>query len=398
MLDLLYTKHFRMLDGLKASFIRDFHQEVGWSERMAGITGARGVGKTTLILQHIQQNKSDTGKQLYVSLDDIAFPFMNLVSLAEAFEQQGGRILYIDEIHKYANWSQELKNIYDQFPGLQLVFTGSSMLDIAKGNADLSRRAVMHRMQGLSFREFLSIETGISLEAYELQDILRSHQEISREIVNKVKPFVWFEQYLTHGYYPYYLQNRESYLQKLGNTIALTVESDLVKVNNLSAPYTDKIKRFLNLLSQQIPYKPNITKLAAAIGISWQLVIQYLRYLDEAEIIRLIYQHGKDTRAMSKPEMVYLHHPNHFFVFSQLNENKGNMRESFFLNQLCYKHKVETASRGDFIVNERYIFEVGGKNKTYHQIAGLQDSFLAADDIEYGFGNKIPLWLFGFLY
>ncbi|MFO7723394.1 MAG: AAA family ATPase [Bacteroidales bacterium] len=386
------------MDGLQTSFRREFHEEVPWDEKMSGVTGARGVGKTTIILQHIKQQGLQGKSHLYVSLDDISFPFENLVQLAETFEKEGGRFLYIDEVHKYRNWSQELKNIYDQLPAVNVMFTGSSMLDIARGQADLSRRAVVNRLQGLSFREFLNIEAGLGLGFYSLDEILARHEEIARDIVSQVKPFAWFDQYLMHGYYPYYLQSKQTYMQKLGATINQTVESDLVSMYNINVQYIDKIKRFLNLLSSHIPYKPNISKLSAAIGISWQSVVQYLRYLDEAEIIRIIYQEGKDTRAMSKPEMVYLHHPNHFYVFGQEAGNKGNIREAFFLNQVCYRHKVEKASRGDFIVDDRFTFEIGGKNKTYHQIAGVRESYIASDDNEYGFENKIPLWLFGFLY
>ena len=394
----LFTKHQKAIDRLKTCFRSNLHGRIQWGERLIGIKGARGVGKTTLMLQHIKEVHGYDPSCLYVNLDDIAFPYDNLVQLAEAFEKTGGKYLFFDEIHKYANWSQELKNIYDRFPDLHVVFTGSSILDILKGKADLSRRAVVYRMQGLSFREFLQIETGQQFDSYALEQVLENHEQYGKDINSKVKPFQFFEQYLRYGYYPYYLESIENYTYKLSNTIGLMIETDLPLLLNVDMQYIGKLKKFLNLLSNSIPFKPNVSNLAAGIGISWQSVINYLRYLDEAEIIRIIYHEGKNLKSLSKPDMVYLHHPNHFYVFNAELTNKGNLRESFFVNQLSYQHKVETARRGDFVVNGRYYFKLGGKNKTYHQIANIQNSYVVADNIEYSFGNKIPLWLFGFLY
>jgi len=398
MINQLFTKHIKAINGLKTRFRSNFHDKIQWNERLVGIKGARGVGKTTFILQHIHETFGLSRDCLYVSLDDIAFPYENLVQLAEEFEKSGGKYLFLDEIHKYVNWSQELKNIYDSFPDLHVVFTGSSILDILKGKADLSRRAVVYRMQGLSFREFLQIETEKPFQQFTLDELLQNHEQLALEINQKVKPFQYFDKYLRYGYYPYYLENIENYTFKLSNTISLMIETDLPLLSNVDIQYLGKIKKFLNLLSSNIPFKPNVTNLAAGIGISWQSVINYLHYLDEAEIIKTIYFEGKDIKSLSKPEMIYLHHPNHFYVFNDEVVNKGSLRESFFVNQLSNKYKVEKAKRGDFVVNEKFYFEIGGKNKTYHQIAGIQNSYIAADDIEYGFNNKIPLWLFGFLY
>ena len=398
MLDQLYTKHQKALGRLKIRFRSNLHDRIQWNERLVGIKGARGVGKTTLVLQHIKEVFGFDRSCLYVNLDDIAFSYDNLVNLAEEFERAGGKHLFFDEIHKYANWSQELKNIYDSFPDLHVVFTGSSILDILKGKADLSRRAVVYRMQGLSFREFLQIESGQQFDSYSLEQVCENHEQLCQEINSKVKPFQYFEQYLRYGYYPYYLESIENYAYKLSNTLSLMIETDLPLLLNVDIQYIGKLKKFLNLLSSNIPFKPNVSNLAAAIGISWQSVINYLRYLDEAEIIKIIYHEGKDIKSLSKPDMLYLHHPNHFYVFNDELLNKGNLRESFFVNQLAYRNTVQTAKRGDFVVNGKYYFELGGKNKTYHQISNLQNSFIAADDIEYGFKNKIPLWLFGLLY
>jgi uncharacterized protein len=398
MIEQLYTKHIKALSGLKTVFKSHLHNDILWKERLIGIKGARGVGKTTLILQHIKDNYGNDPKCLYVNLDDIAFPYDNLLQLVEEFEKTGGKYLFLDEIHKYANWSRELKNIYDSFPDIKVVFTGSSILDILKGKADLSRRVVIYHMQGLSFREFLNIQTGIYFESYSLEEILKNHEQYSQEITLKIKPFQYFKEYLKYGYYPYFLENIENYHLKLSNTISLMIEVDLPLMFNVDIQHVSKLKRFVNILSHDIPYKPNITNLAAAIGVSWKSVINYLQYLNDAEIIKILYHEGKDISSMSKPELVNLHHPNHFFIFNADVFNSGSLREAFFINQLSYKNKIENAKRGDFVVNGKYYFEVGGKNKTYHQIANLKNSFIVSDDIEYGFGNKIPLWLFGFLY
>jgi len=398
MLEQLYEKHLKTLSNLRTSFVSSMSERVFWNERLVGITGARGVGKTTLLLQHIQTKYGISPKCLYISLDDISFPYGTLVDLADDFSKNGGKVLFLDEIHKYNNWSVELKNIYDSFPDLKVVFTGSSVLDIMKGKADLSRRAIMHRMQGLSFREFIQIKTGFSYPEQSLDDILANHIAICREINNAIKPVQFFNEYLRYGFYPYFLDNIDTYHIKLAGTISLTLETDLAQIHNIPPQYIVKLKKLVNLLSDGIPFKPNVSKLSAAIGTSWQSVIHYLQYLHDAEIIHLIYQQGKTVGSLTKPEMLYLNNPNIFYVFQKDVTNRGSLRESFFINQLSYKHAVEKSLMGDFVVDGKNTFEIGGKNKTFHQISGMQNSFIAADDIEFGFQNKIPLWIFGFLY
>ncbi|MFP4287933.1 MAG: ATP-binding protein, partial [Bacteroidales bacterium] len=393
-----YEKHARKLNSLETAYESSMHGRIFWDERMVGIIGARGVGKTTLVLQHIKNNFGLSSVCLYVSLDDISFPYNTLVDLADDFSKNGGEILFLDEIHKYDNWSVELKNIYDDYPDLKVVFTGSSILKIMKGKADLSRRAVIHRMQGISFREFMQIRTQSVFPVFTLQDILYNHSQICQEVNPKVKPVKLFNEYLNHGFYPYFLQGIETYHIKLSGTITLSLENDLAQIHNIPPHYISKLKKLLKLLSEGVPFKPNVTRLAAAIGTSWQSVIRYLQYLDDAEIIQLIYPQGKTIGSLTKPEMVYLDNPNIFYVFHPTLANKGSLRAAFFINQMFYNHTLEIPTRGDFIADGKYTFEIGGKNKTYHQISGLENSFLAADDIEFGFQNKIPLWLFGFLY
>jgi predicted AAA+ superfamily ATPase len=394
----LISKHIKLLTDLKTVFRNSLMDKIPWQERLIGITGARGVGKTTLLLQHITENYGFEQDVLYVSLDDIVFPFQSLIELADEFVKRGGKWLFIDEIHKYPGWSQELKNIYDTYSDLKVVFTGSSMLDIHKGKADLSRRALVFNMQGLSFREFLQIETGFQFNAYSLTEILENHRDITVSIFQKIKPFQFFDNYLKYGYYPYYLQNKEYYSMRLSNIINQVIETDLPQILKVDIEYINKIKRFLNILANDIPFTPNITSLSNAIGVSWQSVINYMNYLNKADIIRIIFPSEKSIKSLSKPEKVLLNNTNIFYIFKNEISNKGSIRETFFVNQLSYKHEVKTSKKGDFLVDEKYLFEIGGKNKTYDQIAGIQNSFVVADDIEFGFGNKIPLWLFGFIY
>lgn len=394
----LFTKHIQLISALNTKFTNNLYSKLPWNERLVGITGARGVGKTTLILQHIKNNFDFNNEILYFSFDNISFNYNSLVEFAEEFVKQGGKQLFIDEIHKYPNWSQELKNIYDSIPELKIVFTGSSILDIHKGKADLSRRALIFDMQGLSYREYLQIELNKNFQKYSLNEILTNHKKISIELYNKIKPFAYFDKYLKSGYYPFYLESEKFYTMKLSSTLNQIIEVDMPALLDIDIKHISKLKKFVNILANDIPLKTNVSDLSAAVGVSWQTIIKYLNYLHVARIIHIVYPHGKSISSMSKPEKIYLHHPNLFFVFNETVKNKGNLRETFFLNQLSYKHKIETSKKGDFIIDEKFIFEIGGKNKTYHQVANIKNSYIAADDIEFGIGNKIPLWLFGFLY
>jgi uncharacterized protein len=397
-METLFTKHVRRIKSLKSSYQNEIIDTIPWNQQLVGLTGARGVGKTTLLLQYIKKTWKYSRKALYVSLSDINFPYASLYELAEMFVKQGGEHLFLDEIHKFPKWSEELKTIYDGLPELKVCFTGSSILDIYKGKADLSRRALVFDMQGLSFRQFLQIETGQNLPVYSLSEIINNHYEIALNLTEKIKPFEFFENYLRYGYYPFYLESKAYYGMKLSGTLTQIVENDMPYLLNIDYEYIDKIKRFINLLANDIPFKPNISNLAGSVGVSWKTIIHYLRYLHRAKIITIIFPAGKNVSALAKPEKVYLHHPNLIFLFKETIENKGSLRESFFVNQLMYKHEIQIPGRGDFLLDRKYTFEIGGKNKGFKQIADLPDSYVVADDIEIGFENKIPLWLFGFLY
>ncbi len=373
--------------------------EIDWEGRLLAITGARGTGKTTLILQYIRQTFGNTPKEaLYVSADNIWFSGNRLFDLANNFEKQGGTHLFIDEIHKYENWSKEIKNIYDSFSDLKVVITGSSMLEIYKGDADLSRRAVHYVLPGLSFREFLNYDQGLHFAKFTVDEILQHHIDIAARINEKIRPLPLFAAYLNYGYYPYYKSDKRFYLSKLAKTVNLILEVDLPAVKAIEIHSVRKIKRLLWIISQSVPFTPNITELANKLGVSRSSLLNYLAILERGGLVNLLQSSTKSMSSLTKPEKIYLDNANLIYAFEANKPDIGNLRETFFFNQMKTINEVSSAVRGDFTVDDKYIFEIGGKNKGYEQIVGQKNAFLALDNIEYGFGNKIPLWLFGFLY
>ncbi len=393
-----YNRSAEYLRKLKTTFRRSFMNEIDWSDRLIGIKGARGVGKTTLILRYIKENFKYNNKYLYLSLDDLSFTGRNLISFIEKFVHHGGKALFLDEIHKYDNWAQELKNAYDRFPEIKIVFTGSSVLHLHKGNADLSRRAVIYDMEGLSFREYLNIVTknNFDFKSMSLDTLLTNHRDIALEITEKIKPLQYFTDYLKSGYYPFFLENKNTYLKRLLSTIYLTLEVDIAYLNKVELRYVQKLKKLLYVLSILVPLQPNINKLSKDIGTSRETIMNYLHYLEDGKMIKLL--HSDRYKSMRKPDKVFLHNTNLMFAIAPENVNTGNLRETFFFNQLNVKHTVNSSEKGDFLIDKQYIFEVGGEHKNFRQIKDIKNSFIAADEIEVGYGNKIPLWLFGFLY
>lgn len=392
----LYNISNSLLSRVSVDFKRYLFSTIDWDAQLIAISGARGCGKTVMLLQYL---KSINAKKnaLYVSLDDIYFSENKLILFAEQFFKKGGEVLLLDEVHKYPNWSQEIKNIYDTLQDLQIVFTGSSALEIHKGAHDLSRRAVVYNLAGMSFREYLELKHKIKLPAYELKDILLADNRINKTIVDKIKPLQVFDEYLQKGYYPFFVNTKQNYLKQLLNTVNLVIESDLPSIYNIEFSSTIKIKKLLSIISRIVPYKPNIEELARQIGTTRDTLLKYMYYLEKAQIIKWL---GKDTMGinyLNKPEKLYLNNTNINYALTDL-PNQGNIRETFFLNQISAKHFVSYPSQGDFFVDGKYVFEIGGKNKSKKQILNLADSYIVADDIEYSFENKIPLWLFGFLY
>ncbi|AXI99890.1 hypothetical protein CYPRO_0606 [Cyclonatronum proteinivorum] len=396
-MDYLFEISERLIAHASTDIQRPQLQKLSQGGRMIGLKGARGVGKSTLLLQFAKSFLRDK-KKLYISLDDIAFADQRLTDFADTFVKLGGECLLLDEVHSYKGWARELKNIYDRYPGLQVLFTGSSMLQLSDGLPELSRRAVIHDLPALSFREYLLFETGISFELLSLEDILRDHQRLSKEIWQEIRPLQHFEAYLKGGCYPYFFENPETYDIRLRETVIRVIESDLLITTGISPSSMEKIKQLLYIISHSVPFKPNIDKLAERMQIGKNNLKAYFRYLDMAGITRSLFSAKKGISLLTKPEKVYLAHPNLMHSLNPGQVNAGTQRESFFLSQLAPLHTVTEPDKADFRVDDHYLFEIGGKNETPAQIKGESNAYLAVDGIETGFGNRIPLWLFGFLY
>lgn len=390
--------HQRLIRETKPTFRRGLIDEINWNDKGIAILGARGVGKTTLLLQYIKEQYGTSDKALYASMDHIMVQEYSIYEIAENHYNSGGTHLFLDEIHKYENWSTHLKSISDTFPDLHCVVSGSSMLQLYKSKADLSRRYISYELQGLSLREYIQIEQNKTIEIITLDDILTNHIDIAHDLNDIIKPIKEYKQYVQHGYYPIYLQGTTSYAQKLQNILNTILEVDLPIVTGLPVQNVSKIKRLINIISRSVPFQPNITKLAETLELSRTTLYQYIAYLSNSCIIHSLHSPNKSYKTLSKPDKIFLHNTNMSFSFGGVDTNIGCVRETFFLNQVRQKHKVHSVKKGDFIINEKHTVEIGGHGKKYKQIANIPDSYIIADDIIIGTGNKIPLWLFGFLY
>lgn len=386
----LYQKFETLLQSTTTDFKRYLYDEVSWESRMIGIIGARGVGKTTMILQHIKESL-DNKRALYVSADDMYFGENRLFDLADDFYKNAGEYLFIDEIHKYIDWSQELKNIYDSFPTLKVVFTGSSVLDILKGSADLSRRAIIYKLQGLSFREYLKLFHNYDAKVYSLEQIVKN--EIRLE--NIQHPLPLFNDYLKRGYYPFGIENEMNL--RLGQIIVQTLESDIPQYANLNVGTSRKLKRLLSIIAESVPFKPNFSKISEMISVSRNSLDDYFSYMEKAGLIGQLRNETSGIRGLGKVDKVYLDNTNIIFNLVGEKSNIGNLRETFFFNQTRLKNEVISSNKADFVIG-KYTFEVGGKNKQQNQIEKDGKSFVVKDDIEYGYRNVIPLWSFGLNY
>lgn len=385
----------------KETFIRSIDKKINWNSRLIGIKGARGCGKTTLLLQHLKNNHMDlvsSGKALYVNLDNIWFAKNSLLDLVETFSKNGGKILYLDEVHRYEDWPIYIKNIYDDYPELQVVFTGSSLLQILDARADLSRRPVMYNMQGLSFREYLNIKTGNDFQELSLEEILQNHIQKAFDICEKVKPFEYLGEYLKTGYYPFFLEGLDTYYMKLEETINMILDVELPLLRKIDIAYVPKIKKLLSIIAESSPFMLNTSKVSGAMEINRTTLISYLKSLTDAKLIASLYKDSRGVSSLQKPDKVFLENTNLLYLFQGENVDEGNIRETFLVNQLSYNQIVEFSEVSDFFVNNKYTIECGGKSKTGEQIKNLENAFIAADGIEIGIGSKIPLWLFGFLY
>lgn len=397
-MDSLFLKYRKKLDAVPTGFIRGFMDEVDWGNRFVGIKGARGVGKTTLLLQYAKLRLPPGIKSLYASLDDFYFRRNRLYDFAEQFVREGGQVLLLDEVHRYQDWSLDLKNMYDDFPQLRVIFTGSSIIHLSRSKADLSRRAVMYQLFGLSFREYLQLGHGVQFQKLGLSEILENHLDLALDIDKKIKPLQFFAEYLQHGYHPFFVENTDTYAQKLAETVSLMLEVDFPSAYGITYATVDKIKTFLLVLAESVPFKPNIQKLSEQIGLTRNALTEHLHHLEDAGLLRLLHRDAKGVTRLQKPDKVYLAHPNLAYALNTPLPNPGMLRETFFVNQLSVGHTVEYVEQGDFRIDGQYNFEVGGHSKGFRQLQNVPQAFVAADGLDVGFERKIPLWLFGFLY
>ena len=396
-MDKLIANSFNLIKSVDTKYIRDYIKIINWKDRLIGLKGARGVGKTTLLLQYIKQN-IPVSKTLYLSLDNIFFSTNRLIDLVDEFVKNGGEFLFLDEVHRYSQWSVEIKNIYDMYSGLQVVFTGSSILHIDHKKSDLSRRAVFYEMPGLSLREYINFKLEKNIKPIPLESILYHHQEISMQIIENFKPIAIYNEYIEKGYFPFFVENEATYHKKLEEIINVVLDVDIPQSFDISLHSIEKIKKLLYIISTSVPFKPNIQKLSERIETTRNSVKTYLHYLNKAQIINLLRTDNKGISILQKPDKIYLHHPNLMIALAGDKSNTGNLRETFFFNQVSFSEELTASKKADFMVNNKYTFEIGGKNKNKSQISGIDNAFVALDNIEHGFGNKIPLWLFGFLF
>ena len=396
-MEILFEFQESILRPVKNSFRRYLHNQINWNQRMIGIKGPRGAGKTTLMLQHLKFDLDLPSNALYITADHTWFYNHSLLETANDWYKQGGKILFIDEVHKYPNWSVELKNIYDGLPEMQVIFSASSALDIYRGEADLSRRVVSYLLAGLSFREFLIFTNGVSFDPVKIEDIVNNHRSISRLITEGFRPLPAFRKYLGIGYLPIIVEGEESYLMKLNQVINTIVDTDLAYIASYNSGTAVKVKKLLGVIAESVPFKPNIAALSRKLDLSRDSVYQYIYQLKEARLLNTLSSEGKGVSTLQKPDKIFLENTNLAFALKE-KPNIGNIRETFVLNQLLNASlTVSYPAEGDFSVNGLTI-EVGGKNKSTSQVKHLDNYLIVSDDIETGAGNKVPIWLFGFLY
>ena len=396
----LYTNSYRLVSQVSTQKKRYLYHQLPWDSRMLCIRGARGVGKTTMLLQRLAEAFPDgSNKALYVSLDELWFNENRLIDLAEYHYTHGGTHLFLDEVHRYPqdNWAQEIKNIYDRYPGFHVVFTGSSILKIDQSQADLSRRCLFFTMQGLSFREYLNFNGVAFFEPVGLGEILKNHISLAMNITSKVHVLQYFDEYLHHGYYPFYHELANGYEMALRQMVVNVIEQDIPQTEPVEQSTINRIKRLVSLIARVTPFTVNVSRLAATLECDRQTVHKLLRTMQRASLINMLFKGRNNMQQLVKPEKVYLENTNLMYALAS-EINIGNIRETFFSNQLFNAHELTFSGSGDFLIDNTHTIEVGGHRKSFEQIKDMPDSYLAVDDIEIGNGNRIPLWIFGFLY
>lgn len=404
-LQTLFQEQVKRLRPISLDKKRYLYDRINWNSKSIGILGQRGLGKTTMMLQYIKEHYEGSDKALYISLDNPYFQSVSLYDFAIEFESYGGEILFIDEVHKYDDWSTHVKAIYDASE-LRIVFSGSSILQINKQKGDLSRRTRIYTLENLSFREYLSLSGIAQYAPVSLSELLETHVAIATKITEQIKPLKYFKEYLQYGAYPFVFEDKEGFQQRLIQVVNLILETDLPYINRIEMAQIGKLKKLLYLLSINVPFVPNITDLAQSTQISRPKVYEYLNHLEQAKIINALRSKEKGYNVLSKPEKLLMQNTNLSYALTS-SADIGALREAFFVNQIknalaennqFIDESIYASKQGDFLVNNTYTFEVGGKSKGFKQIKDIPNSYVASDEIDIGYKNKIPLWLFGFLY
>ena len=389
----------RLIRETDCGFHRYLSKEIDWNEPFVCIMGARGAGKTTLMLQHIKETFGEgSDKAIYMSLDSLWFSNNSVLESVEYLYSHGFTHVFLDEVHHVGkDWSLLLKNLSDQFPSMSFAYSGSSLLKLDKGRGDLSRRQSIYRLRGLSFREYLEFEGVGRYEPLELGQIVKDHISLASRICSDIKILPYFDKYRRCGFYPFYKRSPTHYLNQLLETVHKVLDVDYPGIEEVSQDTIRKAKKMLMILSSSCPQTPNMSALYRELGTERAQGLKMLSALERAGLLALLPPKGETLKNMSKPEKIYCDNTNLMYALVQ-NANIGTLRETFFCNQVRKDHAVVFTERGDFLVDGKWTFEVGGKGKGFDQIKNLPDSYVVNDDIEVGFGNKIPLWLFGFLY
>ena len=384
-------EHYRnKLAFTKTAFVRSLEQNIDWKSSLIGIRGPRGVGKSNLMLQHIKKAfREDYSRALYASLDDLYFADNSLSHLAEQFIRRGGTHLFLDEVHKYPKWDQAVKSLHDNYPGLSIVYAGSSLLE---------KQAYTYDMQGLSFREYLAFNTNREYPIFSLEDILTRTEEISADLASVIKPFKYFDNYLRMGYYPFFILGEKNYLSRMNETINMILDIELPILRNMETSSIPKIRKLLAVISKASPCVPNVASLASHIGVARQTLLSYLKHLEEGNLIVLLYKGARGTGSLVKPDRLYLENSNLMHDLMDHEAALSDSLETFVLNQLKKDHDIKLTASGDFLVDDQHTFRMCSGNRKQKRAKDEDNSYIIADDIEIGSGRLIPVWLLGFLY
>ncbi len=398
-METLFKKHRIFISQTDTEIVRELMKSVKWEKQLVAIRGSRGVGKTTLMRQYVKQNYGvNAGEALYCVMDSMYFTNHTLTDTAERFHMLGGKHLFLDEVHKYPTWSKEIKEIVDLWPDMKITLTGSSLIQILNADADLSRRVLNYDMSGLSFREYLRFYKKIELPVHALNEILANADDICDEVSKVCHPQALFEEYLRAGFYPFYDGDEQEYYSRIENVVSFIIDQEMTQFCGVEPAYTRKLKALMLFLANNLPYDVNIAKLSSYLGINKNTVLGYLSSMKKAELLNLLYTDNKSVTKMQKPDKIYIHNPNMLCTLAT-NLNIGTLRECFVVNQLSVDHNVEYGkTKGDFLIDGKITIEVGGKDKSFNQIADIPDSFILADEMEFPIGKKLPLWLVGLLY